>query len=383
MYKNAYIKNKKKFDTIHHATPTSFDAIIGSDEKDTGSFTFVDDDKHTFVSLEDPYWLCYEDYIFKITSIESQDDVVTVTVEPPLSAFSRPCIDFSFRFDREGNWIQSIIWDNFLKPSELLKDWDWTWDMLYLQVLDQDGSPVIKPEYSSEFMVPKESWNPGVNMMPSGLFDPYEYFQLLNRHNAMFDISFTNTLLIFTVKNKPAKPYILMNNDGKTKVMSFDYDKDIISKIRLYIVESDDSGNSLLKNPYDSSTAFRQYYLKPDGSYTLPEDNIIPEERVSGRWEIGIVHAANENQIKEGITSAKLCNEEAGKMFAKNQDKISIEFYSTVDLPWGYPVEIIIGNAVWSGIISKKAITSDDDRFSYKIGNMKTTATQKLLSLLD
>lgn len=381
MYKNAYIKNKKNFYTIHHATPTSFDAIIGSDEKDTGSFTFVDDDKHTFVSLEDPYWLCYEDYIFKITSIESQDDIVTVTVEPPLSAFSRPCLDFSFRFYNIGNWVQSIIWDNFQDPTA--KDGDWQWSMKYITVYDNDGTLNITPEHTTEFMVPKIESQPGTNMMPSGLFDPYEYFQLLNRRNTMFDISFTNENLYIDVKTKPEKPYILINNDGKTKVMSFDYDKDIISKLRLYIIESDDSGNSLLKDPYNRSTAYRQYYLKPDGSHTLPEDNIIPEEQVSGRWEIGVVNAANENQIKEGITTAKLCDEEADKMFAKNQDKISIEFYSTVDLPWGYPVQIIIGDAVWSGIISRKAITTDDDRFSYKIGNMKTTATQKLLSLLD
>lgn len=388
MRPNAYIKNRKKFQTIHYQTPISYEAPVGSNEKDTGQFVFADDPNHTFLTITDPYWLCYKQYVFKIVSVESAEGLVTVTVEPPIATFSRMNIDFSFRFSTMGGFIAGLIQQNYVKDIHYWPDEEY--EMPYLTVINEDDSEPLTPEYSTEFLVPYNYLRPGKKMMPSGLFDTYEYLLTANQNKTMFNFTFDDDRLYLTIKTKPEIPYVLINNDGHTKMVSFNYDKEVISKLRVFVVSRDDNGNAYIENPYQypnepSTPAEYTYYLLKSGKiiqnnhYAPPASN-----RVIGKWETRTISAATQNQLEldPPITNYKLATEEAHKVFAQNIDKINIEFYSDIDLEWGRPVKMIINDVAWTGIISKKIISSEDDRFFYTIGEMKTTVTQKLLSLL-
>ena len=379
----AFIKNRKAFHTIHYETPIDYETPVGSDEKDTGQFIFADDLQHTFLTIKDPYWLCYENYIFKIVSVDSADGLITVTVEPPIAVFSRTNIDYSFRFVNTGMgaWLKNMIDQNYVVDTHYVADSEYA--MPYLTVINNDSSAVLTPDHSPEFLVPMNEGQPGQTMMPSGLFNTYDYLLKANQNNTMFGFSFTSgnvNPLVLNIKTKPEKPYVLINNDGHTKVTSFNYDKEVISKLRVFIISRNENNESYINNPY-SSDCYHTYYLKTDGQFvrdTIPDE----EDRVIGKWETRSIYQATENQIEAGITDLTICDEEAGKVFAQNLDKISIEFYSDKDLEWGLPVRIIINNVPWTGQISKKIISSKDDRFFYTIGDLKTTITQKLLSLL-
>lgn len=355
-----YFKERRYFKTVYDADYIDYDLPIFSNNKQTGSVHLFDPEGKILDTNLDIYWLCFKGHVFHVSGIDPQEnDTFEIQVEPPIEAFYRTHADVSYKYSNTGLLVDALLEQNYRDQPDAL------YAMPYLDSQANDTSEVIRPDLTTTFMRNDDG------LKSSGFFVMSDYAKKLVKHNTMFSFSYTNTSLIIRNDTKPSRPKTLYDGDGHTYKTSYSYDKNIIEKVDVYVMTKDNQGNDVLKQDY-------YYYLTDGVNFSMT----LPANRKFGLWERTIISEASQSQQESGVTDSLLAWEAAQKIFEKNTEEIKIELYHDEYLEWGLPVRIKINNTIWTGNLSSCKISSDDNRYFYTIGDLKTTMSEKLRGLI-
>lgn len=360
-----YFKERQHFKTVYDTDYMDYDIPVYANDKQSGVIHVFDPERKILDSNLDLYWLCFKGHIFYVDGIDPQEnDTFEVKVLPPIEAFYRTHSDVSYKtylYTNEGLLLDALFEANYRDQSDGL------YGMPYLNSLANDTSEIIKPDLTIQFMTNDSG------LKSSGFFVMSDYAKKLVKHNTMFGFSYTNTSLIVSNFTKPSRPKTLYDGDGHTYKTSYSYNKNIIEKVDVLVMTKNDQGSTILK-----PNGHYYYYLTEGVNFS----SSVPQDRKFGLWERTTINEASEQQISSGVTDLSLAYEAAQKIFEKNTEEIKIEFYHDEYLEWGLPVRIKINNTIWTGSLSSCRISSDDNRYFYTIGDLKTTISEKLRGLL-
>lgn len=387
-----FIRDKHTFKTRWYGEPSSWSNLpLGSDDNSSGTIV-VRDDK---ISLDRQGDIaCMDGHVWVIDKITHDPDTGT-------SSISVKDIINLFCYIYPSTWKQQKsveeYWANIVQYHYAQHPDDTFYKRPYISSkadISSGRTPIIEPEYTEDTMYKEDEYLRKCCTEVNGI---------------RFGTTYDKDTLHITFSHRSNVSHKILLGDGHHFLKSQDFSKDMVSKVTVTIKASVGSGSS--KTTFTENQV--PYYLQPDGS--LSRDK-APTPRIEGKWinrhiECTVSEWSSSEKYSAGslvrnskqgnyvyranaeIQSGTAWNWDDWTRYAEyvayqevfnNTDTYKIEFYSDVRYSWQDRVTIKFEDGkVFAGVITEVSISSDDNRYYYKLGNLPNTVTQKIKNKLE
>ena len=322
-----YIKDLKTFETISKFDSTEYSLPDG----DKGEIRIYQKNAIELTSKYVRMWAIINKELFYISGATPSDDYVTLTIQPPIYAFTRQ-VELP-NLSTYGALVKSIIDDNFGVNCP-----DTEYQMSYISVSNTDTTPcsIEADEY--------------------GYVIPYEVFDDALYDGVAIDFSFSNTGISINIYTANYDTGVVVFNDGSTTLESESYDENFIAKATvIHSLGRDDTTEEELYEVID-------YYLSADNHISTTP----PVNRAKGIWKY---YTADQDTSPLSV---------AVGAFSHNDENHKIEFYSPKRFALYQPIKMRLRNDIFYTIIASRVQSSNDNRYYYKCGRLVTTLTEKI-----
>lgn len=277
-------------------------------------------------------WLLVDGMVYQIAAVNPDADRTTLSLQFPLSAFSRPVEAPAGVFDTNGAFIQAAMDQHWIQGD------DPVYAMPYLEVFNSDTAAYAAPALDA-----------------NGCFDLAAHCRLM-RQSYRTTVSFRNAgdSLQCIIGTAAVANRQISFSDGRSQLQRVDYAADGVAKLTVY---QDDGVGGKIRT---------EWYLSETGDVSRE----VPARRAPGRWETLSIGAEEEPMARVIET------------FAASRADHKVEFFSTIDLSVHDRCTLNIYGIQLQSEISYKRKSSTDRRFYYKSGQLRTTATEKLKGVL-
>ena len=336
----AFVKSFATYRTIKKATVLSSALTLDSLEADTTTVTVAG----TGIGRSDTgNWLIVDGLVYRISNVKPQGDRTLLTLNFPIEGFNRP---LELEEQPQGQTIGGFVRDQL--EAHWVRCADAVYAMPYLVVSNLDTTLYVPPELDS-----------------NGCFILPDYIRLMRKTYRVtvkfVDVGSTMSCIISKV---PASVRKISFEDGQSQLQSLDYSSSGTAKLTVLCDvdtgEKDENGNPILERMRST------WYLSEDGNASQE----IPARRASGEWKT--ITVKNQEEMEAKVIET----------FAKNKANHKLEFWSTRDLTVHDDCTFLVYGELLQSYISYKRKSSNDKRFYYKSGELATTATEKLRSVI-
>lgn len=333
---DAYIKNFSDFRNAKRLSVLSSSMVVDSLEAES-STVVVAGTAVTHKNTGD--WLILGDAVYRISAVTPQADRTSLTLSPPLEAFTRP-LELTEQAAEPyiGGFICQAMQKNWTEGS------DPAYAAPYLVVSNSDTTPYVTPEVDN-----------------SGCFNLADYCRLMRKsYHITVRFKASGNSLICSIERTAVAARQISFEDGRSQLQKASYSAAGIAKLTVLCDtdtgEKDTDGNKIIVRTRSD------WYLSEAGDITQE----VPVQRAAGAWKTIKVSGTDDIQAK--VIEA----------FAKNKSSHKLEFWSTRDLAVQDTCTFCIYGELLTSYISYKRKSSNDTRFYYKSGELATTATEKL-----
>ena len=314
----AFIKRRKDFRTYASAEVVSWDAPLASIEDDVGTIVLYGS---TVSRGSEGDFLIMDRHIWLIEQVAPDQQQTTVTVCDVACAFDR-LLPYSGDGERIGSFLAQQLTDHYKEVSDL------DYRMPYLKITNLDNSEFLGPTVTN------------------GLFNLKTYMRKVNRLRDVqvkFSVDQDNLNILIEHRQRPSHNIIF--EDGTSQLISRSYSRSSIAKV----------------TAYQQGVGYT-YYLDADGTVRDAE----PARRAEGKWE---VLALEEYEIVQ---------DRVQDIFSQNSNSHKIEWRSEKLYQLYDTVVLRLDGGLMSSYVSYIGISSSDNRFYYKSGELATTLTERL-----
>lgn len=314
----AFVKSRKNFKTVAAAEAVSWDVPVASIEDDVGSITLCG----TTVSRgNEGDFLIMDGHIWLIDQVSPEEQQTVVNVMDVRCAFDRS-LPYTESDLSIGNYLAQEL-ENHYKACP-----DDAYAMPYLQISNTDMTAFLGPTVTD------------------GLYSLKTYMRKINRLRDVvvrFSVSADSLLVFIAHRDRPTHNIVF--DDGRSQLISRSYSRSSVAKVTAYQL-----GVGV------------DYYLTEDGDIT----NDVPVRRVDGEWRVVA--------LEETADMA----EQVSDIFSQNSNSHKIEWRSTREFSLYDSTKIRLDGGLMTSYISYIGISSSDNRFHYKSGELATTLTERL-----
>lgn len=314
----AFIKRRKDFRTYASAEVVCWDAPLASIEDDVGTIVLYGS---TVSRGSEGDFLIMDRHIWLIEQVAPDQQQTTVTVCDVACAFDR-LLPYSGDGERIGSFLAQQLTDHYKEVSDL------DYRMPYLKITNLDNSEFLGPTVTN------------------GLFNLKTYMRKVNRLRDVqvkFSVDQDNLNILIEHRQRPSHNIIF--EDGTSQLISRSYSRSSIAKV----------------TAYQQGVGYT-YYLDADGTVRDAE----PARRAEGKWE---VLALEEYEIVQ---------DRVQDIFSQNSNSHKIEWRSEKQYQLYDTVVLRLDGGLMSSYVSYIGISSSDNRFYYKSGELATTLTERL-----
>lgn len=314
----AYIKRKRDFRTLLCAEAVSWNVPLASIEDDVGTITL----HGTAVNRGcEGDFLIMDGHIWIIEQVAPEDRQTTVTVGDIHGAFDRP-IPFTQEGDTIGAWLASQLRTHYRSVA------DPDYAMPYIQIVNTDVTAFLGPTVTD------------------GLFNLKSYMRKINRlRDVQTEFSVERDTLVIRIFKRTRPAHSIVFDDGRCQLISRAYSRSSIAKVTAY------------RNGIGTD-----YYMAADGSISTT----MPRIRASGAWQV-LALSEGENM-----------DERVRDVFSQNANSHRIEWRSDREFNLYDTTWIRLDGGLMSSYVSYIGISSSDNRYHYKSGELATTLTEHL-----
>lgn len=314
----AYVKRRKDFKTVVMAEAVSWAVPLASIEDDVGNIVLYGNE---VTRGHEGDFLIMDGYIWLIDQVTPEEEQTTVTVVDVRSAFDRK-LPYVSQGTTIGSWLAEQMENHYKSVS------DTVYAMPYLLIVNTDVTDYLPPT------------------VVDGLYNLRTYMRKVNRLRdvqVMFSVEQDQLLVKISHRTRPTHNIVF--DDGRSQLLSRSYSRSSIAKV----------------------TAFRNnigidYYLSKNGSVSKTE----PTERAEGAWEV------------LALSEGEDMDERVQDVFSQNSNSHKIEWMSSREFDLYDTTYIRLDGGLMSSYISYIGISSGDNRFHYKSGELATTLTERL-----
>lgn len=314
----AYIKSRTDFKTVMSAEAISWDAPLCSIEDDVGTIILCGTD---VTHGNEGNFLIMDGHIWLIDQVSPEEQQTTVAVADVRCAFDRP-LPYSEAGTQIGAWLADQLDSHYKSVS------DTAYQMPYLQIVNTDVTEFLPPTVTD------------------GLYNLKTYMRKVNRlRDVQTVFSISRDTLTVRISRRTRPSHNIVFNDGHSQLISSAYSRSSIAKVTAY-----------------ENGVGTDYYLSADGSISTA----VPLNRADGAWE---VVALNDGEDMD---------ERVQDVFSQNSCSHKIEWRSDVTYDLYDTTSIRLDGGRLSSYVSYVGISSADNRFLYKSGELATTLTERL-----
>lgn len=314
----AFMKRRKDFRTVASAEVIQYDVPLASISDDVGTIVLFDT---TVTRGNEGDFLIMDGHIWLIEQVTPAEMQTTVAVTDIAAAFDR-----LLPFVEEGISIGAFLEQQFVDHYRDISDS--AYQMPYLEITNLDNTEYLGPTVTD------------------GLFNLRTYMRKVNRLRdvqVLFSVSQNKLNVLIQPRQRPSHNIIF--GDGTSQLISRSYSRSSIAKVTAYQFGE---GHT--------------YYLSADGKVTTQE----PTFRAEGKWK---VLALEETEALE---------EKVLDIFSQNSNSHKIEWKSTKSYELYDTVVLRLDGGLMSSYVSYIGISSTDQRYYYKSGELATTLTERL-----
>lgn len=314
----AFIKRRKDFKTYASAEVVSWDAPLASIEDDVGNIILYGT---TVTRGSEGDFLIMDRHIWLIEQVAPDQQQTTVTVCDVACAFDR-LLPFVEEGQRIGGFIAQQLTEHYKEVS------DSAYRMPYLKITNLDNTDYLGPTVTN------------------GLFNLKTYMRKVNRLRDVqvkFSVDQNNLIVLIEPRQRPYHNIIF--EDGTSQLISRSYSRSSIAKV----------------TAYQQGVGYT-YYLDAEGTVR----NTEPARRAEGKWE---VLALEEYEVVE---------DRVQDIFSQNSNSHKIEWRSDKQYELYDTVVLRLDGGLMTSYVSYIGISSSDNRFYYKSGELATTLTERL-----
>lgn len=333
-----FIKSKDTFRTIAQRDADSFDLVLDSASVEKSSVTILGEDSPSFLNGN---WLIIDGELYRIDTVSPSNGKTAVKMSPVDTFFNRHILYEETNAATIGAYIAGII------TSEWVQQSDAVYAAPYIAVTSTDTTPFEQPETDD-----------------NGIYNLTDYIRYVRAaHNIVMRWAYSGDTLALTISKQPVAVHPLVLNDGHTQLINSDFSSSALAKLTVFITtdtgQKDEDDNPIM----NVTTAY--YYLDTEGNVTDTE----PVDRAAGDW--GAITISGDDDPQE----------KAAEAFAANEESRKIELYSDVQMMVGDKAKIRLNGEVIESMVTGIYRKSTEIRTRYKLGDMKTTLTEKVSAL--
>lgn len=314
----AFVKSRKNFKTVAAAEAVSWDVPIASIEDDVGSITLCG----TTVSRgNEGDFLIMNGHIWLIDQVSPEEQQTVVNVMDVRCAFDRS-LPYTESTLSIGNYLAQELEQHYKACS------DDAYAMPYLQISNTDMTAFLGPTVTD------------------GLYSLKTYMRKVNRlRDVVVRFSVSADSLLVSIAHRDRPTHNIVFDDGRSQLISRSYSRSSVAKVTAY-----QFGVGV------------DYYLTEDGDITTA----VPIRRAEGEWRV--VALEEEADMAERVSD----------IFSQNSNSHKIEWRSTRSFDLYDNTRIRLDGGLMTSYISYIGISSSDNRFHYKSGELATTLTERL-----
>lgn len=314
----AFIKRRKDFRTVASAEVVSYDVPLASISDDVGTIVLYDT---TVTRGSEGDFLIMDGHIWIVEQVTPNEMQTTVTVTDIAAAFDR-LLPFGEDGESIGSFLAQQLADHYRNVSDL------SYQMPYLEITNLDNTPWLGPTVTD------------------GLFNLRTYMRKVNRLRdvqVLFSVSQNKLNILIQPRTRPS--HNILFGDGTSQLISRSYSRSSIAKVTAYQFGE---GHT--------------YYLSADGDVIQEE----PIFRAEGKWEV------------LALEDTEDLEEKVQDIFSQNSNSHKIEWRSTKTYELYDTVVLRLDGGLMSSYVSYIGISSADQRYYYKSGELATTLTERL-----
>lgn len=332
---DAWILSLKEFKTLGRLNVTSYDLCLASASPQQSKVTAVGQLPYTYNRA----WLYMLNHVWLISKINPAKDKTVLTLQPPEALFGRrvpyspPTGGITI-----GQWLCQQITDLYINQA------DREFAVPYLIVSNSDTPQHRPPELDRD-----------------GLYSLSDYMnQCAIMDGLCYEWSVNNRYLHMNISTAQPQQRNILFGDGHSTLLAATYASSSVGKItalqQVDTGDKDQDGKSIYRiEPTD-------WFLSADGDISTS----VPDHRAAGDW-ISVLIKPKDDQLTK-----------VRETFAKYSYQHKVEFVSERQLQLFDQCSLMVHDKTLQTIITSITLTSEDNRYHYIGGNLKTTATDKL-----
>lgn len=314
----AFVKRRKDFKTVASAEAVAWEVPLASIEDDVGTITLYGS---TVTRGHEGDFLIMDGHIWLIDQVSPEAQQTTVSVVDVRMAFDRllPYVESRTSI---GSWLADQLETHYKFVN------DDAYAMPYLLVSNTDVTEYLGPN------------------VEDGLYNLKTYMRKANRLRDIqvkFSVLQDNLLVQIYKRTRPTHNVVF--DDGRSQLVSRSYNRSSVAKVTAY-----------------QNGIATDFYLAADGSITTT----VPVFRAEGVWKVLAVDP--ESDLEEQVRD----------IFSQNSNSHKIEWRSDRAFDLYDSTRIRLDGGVMTSYISYIGISSTDNRFHYKSGELATTLTERL-----
>lgn len=313
----AYIKSRSDFKNVLHTDTESYSLYTATSNDDSSSVVLSGEIKEKHKGD----WLYLAGRLWLISQIKPGEGRTTLTLKTPENAFDRQT-EYGGSAASIGAFIKAKL------ESEYKNQADTKYALPYLDVENTDNTTFVAP------------------VTEGGLFGLADYIKSARRSGVWCDFSITGSKLKISISTRAPETHSIIFNSGHAQLISRSFSRSVTEKVTVY----------------PEGGAAQDFYLLADGRISTS----APAERLDGEW------------VKIAAEADAIPKELAAEEFAKNVSSYKIEFYSDRLYKLFDRVRLRFDDGVFAADITARRVSSADNRYYYRCGNLPTTLTEKL-----
>ena len=314
----AFVKSRKNFKTVAAAEAVSWEVPLASIEDDVGTITLCG----TSVSRgNEGDFLIMDGHIWLIDQVSPEEQQTVVSVVDVRSVFDR-LLPFAESTLSIGAYLAQELENHYKAVA------DDAYAMPYLQISNTDVTEFLGPTVTD------------------GLYSLKAYMRKVNRlRDVQVQFSVSGDSLLIAIFRRDRPTHNIVFDDGRSQLVSRSYSRSSIAKV----------------TAYQFGVAV-DYYLDENNNITTQ----IPIRRAEGQWQV--VALEDEADMTERVSD----------IFSQNSNSHRIEWRSSRAFDLYDNTRIRLDGGLMTSYISYIGISSSDNRFHYKSGELATTLTERL-----
>ncbi len=314
----AFIKSRKNFKTVLSAEVVSWDVPYSSIENDVGTLVLYG----TAVTHGcEGDFLVMDGHIWVVEQVTPDQNQATVSVVDVTSAFDR-LLPFAGGGETIGVFLAEQLFTHYKEVA------DTAYAMPYLKITNLDNTEYLGPTVTD------------------GLYNLQTYIRKVNRlRDVQVLFSIDKDTLIIRIEPRQRPSHKVAFGDGTSQLISQSYSRSSIAKVTAY-----------------QNGVGHDFYLSENGDISQTE----PLRRAEGSWEV------------LALEETESLDERVQDIFSQNSNSHKIEWRSTKEYALYDTVILRLDGKLLSSYVSYIGVSSSDNRFYYKSGELATTLTERL-----